>query len=80
MTSDCTRPVAMWWHGAANATPRKQDASFLSPMAIVLYFSCFFIIIVAPEICPEIMDKLSLYDILEISNFSSASTLLIGLR
>ena len=32
------RPVAMGWHGEANATPGQQNASFLPPREILCIF------------------------------------------
>ena len=32
------RPIAMWWHGMANATSEQHDASFLSPLGDILKF------------------------------------------
>ena len=30
------RPVAMGWHGVANATPKQEDTRFLPPLHIFL--------------------------------------------
>ena len=47
-----SRPVAIGWHGVANATPKQQDASFLPLLGICTIFYCCFIF--APEILVEL--------------------------
>ena len=36
MFTQTTRPVAMGWHVAANATPGQEDTRFLPPLQIFL--------------------------------------------
>jgi len=67
-----SRPIAVGWHGVANATLGQQDASFLPLLRITLHISYCCIIILAKEISPKIIDKLNLglFNILESSIFS----------
>ena len=72
-----SRPVAMGWHGVANATYGQQGASFLAPLRTfsVILYCCF--IFRAKDRSPEMLAEinLGLCDILESSVFSCTHTI-----
>ena len=51
-------PVAMEWHGVANANPGKQNASFIPQFLAIFFYFCF--IFVDKERSLEILVELSL--------------------
>ena len=65
------KPVAMGWHGVANATSGLQDARFLPPLGnfFQFFYCCFIFVDKARSLETLVQLNLGLCDILESSIF-----------